>query len=451
MSSPPPSPPRRPVNKRLLLGCGIPILLVGGVVSLSMACLLIGGILTAVGVIKVPTPTVLALGSPTSSSPVAARATRSATATTASAAALLGPTPTATIRPTASPMSTTAAPTAPLVVPPTATATIAPTPLPVPPTATPPPPTAPPATATPVPPTAVPPTPVPPTAIPAPQPPVLAELVGVQDGATIRVRMPQGYEESVLLIGIDAPLKTECYGQEAAARPAALLQGRTVELEADQTDRDKGGRLLRYVWVWGEDGVRRQVNLELAKGGLAGVYTAAPDIRYQEALFAAQREAQAQKLGLWGACAKLHAPPPPPTATPPPAIGRVVQTRNWALIVDGVTRPGTTLVWSRYGNADYAAGQWLVVTIRIRNAASQTYSLNAHDFTLLDGQGRQYDFSTAVGARAYSEYQGGSRLGDQVPPGVTVQYSLVFDIAPDATELRLRFNQDQRPTITLAP
>ena len=56
-----------------------------------------------------------------------------------------------------------------------------------------------------------------------------------------------------------------------------------------------------------------------------------------------------------------------------------------------------------------------------------------------------------MGARAYSEFKGGARLGDQVPPGVTVEYSLVFDIAPGATGLRLRFNQYQRPTIGLTP
>jgi micrococcal nuclease len=141
---------------------------------------------------------------------------------------------------------------------------------------------------------------------------VQAELVSVQDGATIRVRLPEGNEALVLLIGIDAPAPTECYGAESAARPAELLRGRTVELEADQTDKDKDGRLLRYVWVWGEDGVRRHVNEEMAKGGLAGVYDAKPNSRYQAALNEAQRAAQAQKVGLWAECGKVHTPRKPP-------------------------------------------------------------------------------------------------------------------------------------------
>ncbi len=143
----------------------------------------------------------------------------------------------------------------------------------------------------------------------------MSQLVAVVDGATITVRLPDNTETSVLLIGVDAPLVTECYGAESAARTTALLQGRTVELEGDTLDKDRGGRLLRYVWVWGEDGVRRQVNLEMAKGGLAAVYSSAPNVRYQADMTAAQKTAQTQKIGLWSACGKAHTPIPP-TPTP---------------------------------------------------------------------------------------------------------------------------------------
>lgn len=64
-----------------------------------------------------------------------------------------------------------------------------------------------------------------PTATPAPSlsPPIVAaQLVGVADGATIRVRLPDGSEPFVLLVGADAPLPNECYGAEAAARTTAL-------------------------------------------------------------------------------------------------------------------------------------------------------------------------------------------------------------------------------------
>lgn len=212
----------------------------------------------------------------------------------------------------------TSTPLAPTVtstqLPPTATATNAATATPLPPTAT--------VAATVPPPTQ---TPIPSTATPTPPPAptiVMSQLVAVIDGGTITVQLPDNTKTSVLLIGVDAPLSTECYGAESAARATALLQGRTVELEADTQDKDQGGRLLRYVWVWGEDGVRRQVNLEMAKGGLAAVYSSAPNVRYQADMAAAQKTAQAQKLGLWSACGKAHAPIPP---TPTP-IGRCSTT-----------------------------------------------------------------------------------------------------------------------------
>lgn len=155
----------------------------------------------------------------------------------------------------------------------------------------------------------------------------MAQLIDVPDAATIRVRLPDNSEVSVLMIGVDTPLPNECFGAEAAARTTSLLQGHTVELEADAQDKDSAGRLLRYVWVWGDDGVRRHVNLELAKGGLAAVYKAAPNSRYQADLDAAQKNAQAQQLGLWASCGKAHvaipptpAPRPLPTSTPIPPV-----------------------------------------------------------------------------------------------------------------------------------
>ncbi len=212
--------------------------------------------------------------------------------------------PTATPPPTNTPSPPTAIPTQ---IPPTVTATKAVTATPIPPTAT--------ATATTPPPTQTP-IPVTATATTPPAPTiVVSQLVAVVDGATITVRLPDNTNASVLLIGVDAPVPNECYGAESAARINTLLQGRTVELEADALDKDQGGRLLRYVWVWGEDGVRRQVNLEMAKGGLAAVYSSKPNVRYEADMAAAQKAAQAQKLGLWSTCGKAHAPIPP-TPTP---------------------------------------------------------------------------------------------------------------------------------------
>ena len=40
-------------------------------------------------------------------------------------------------------------------------------------------------------------------------------------------------------------------------------------------------------------------------------------------------------------------------------------------------------------------------------------------------------------------------LGGQVPPDVSVQYHIVFDVAPNTTDLIFQFNQDTKPKFTL--
>ena len=156
---------RRRWKVAALIGCGVPALLVTGL----LMCVVLGMALTAAGVLPTTTPRAVA-GPPTiaaSPSLVAlAAATSEATATP------LPSPPTATSAPTVlpSPTATTPPPT-PTAVPPTPTP-VPPTPTAVPPTSTPSPPTPTatatvPPTSTPAPPTA---TPVPPSPTPVPQP-----------------------------------------------------------------------------------------------------------------------------------------------------------------------------------------------------------------------------------------------------------------------------------------
>lgn len=68
-------------------------------------------------------------------------------------------------------------------------------------------------------------------------------------------------------------------------------------MEKDISETDKYGRLLRYIYVdnlW--------INEYLVSQGFAFASSYPPDIRYQERLLAAQKEAQENKRGLWGSC-----------------------------------------------------------------------------------------------------------------------------------------------------
>ena len=125
------------------------------------------------------------------------------------------------------------------------------------------------------------------------------KVTRVVDGDTIEI---EGGEK-VRYIGIDTPetvdprKPVQCFGVEASKKNKELVEGKTVRLEKDSTDRDKYSRLLRYVWV-GD----LFVNLELVKQGFANSYSYPPDIKYQKEFLAAETEAREAQRGLWKAC-----------------------------------------------------------------------------------------------------------------------------------------------------
>lgn len=128
-----------------------------------------------------------------------------------------------------------------------------------------------------------------------------AKVVRVTDGDTIRVKL-DGREERVRYIGVDtpevagSPAGAEPFGAEASKANREMVEDERVCLERDITERDRYGRLLRYVWL--ADGTL--VNEELLRLGLAQVITYPPDVKYVESRYLpAQDEAQAAGRGMW--------------------------------------------------------------------------------------------------------------------------------------------------------
>lgn len=127
-------------------------------------------------------------------------------------------------------------------------------------------------------------------------------VTAVVDGDTLEVLGPDG-EARVRLIGINTPetvdprRPVECFGKEASAYAKTLLTDQEVRLEPDPTqdDRDRYGRLLRYVFL--PDG--RFVNLLMVAEGYAYEYTYGTAYRYQKEFREAQRQAQDADRGLW--------------------------------------------------------------------------------------------------------------------------------------------------------
>lgn len=131
---------------------------------------------------------------------------------------------------------------------------------------------------------------------------VLLKVTKVVDGDTIDVEI-NGEVKRLRLIGINTPetvdprTKVECFGREASSKAKELLEGGFVSLESDESqgERDKYGRLLRYVFL--PDGTN--YNQFMISQGYAYEYTYDLPYKYQFDFKQAEVNARNQNLGLW--------------------------------------------------------------------------------------------------------------------------------------------------------
>lgn len=127
------------------------------------------------------------------------------------------------------------------------------------------------------------------------------------DGDTIAVDM-NGAVEIIRMIGVDTPetqrpnTPVQCFGPQAADFTKHLVGGSKVRLQADSlnTNRDRYGRLLRYVYL--PDG--RLVETELIDNGYGFAYVLFP-FEKKDDFYTAMLAAQNAKKGLWAAC-QIH-------------------------------------------------------------------------------------------------------------------------------------------------
>lgn len=129
-----------------------------------------------------------------------------------------------------------------------------------------------------------------------------ATVTKVIDGDTLDVSI-NGKKEKIRVIGINTPetvdprKPVQCFGRQASDRAKNLLFGQSVNLANDptQTDTDKYGRLLRYVYMSGG----QDFGLEMIRQGYAYEYTYDVPYKFQKEYKAAQKEAENSKIGLW--------------------------------------------------------------------------------------------------------------------------------------------------------
>ncbi len=156
------------------------------------------------------------------------------------------------------------------------------------------------------------------------------------DGDTVDVRDGAGRQERVRVVGIDTPETGECGFERASAAMADLVMDRPVVLTAGaRDDRDRYGRILRYVDVDGTD-----AGLSLIRRGLA---IARYDSRdgygrhpREDAYVAADAAAPDVTCGAPSPSPPSSSPPPssaapssPASAPPPPASSAPSSANGW--------------------------------------------------------------------------------------------------------------------------
>lgn len=122
------------------------------------------------------------------------------------------------------------------------------------------------------------------------------QAIKVSDGDTMNVQKVEngkftGEVIKIRMFGIDAPEKTQDYGNESKQALEKLVSGKTLEIE--EKNRDRYGRTVAVVYADGKN-----VNEEMVKNGNAWWYQEYDknDTRMQ----AYQENAKKNKLGLFG-------------------------------------------------------------------------------------------------------------------------------------------------------
>lgn len=119
-------------------------------------------------------------------------------------------------------------------------------------------------------------------------------VIEVVDGDTLRVDGPDG-EQTVRVIGINAPERGECFYDEAAAALRFSIGDRELRLVPDVSEVDQYGRLLRFVEL--ADGT--DVGAELVEGGYARSHHYEPDVSRTGEYDQLQTAAEQANAGLW--------------------------------------------------------------------------------------------------------------------------------------------------------
>lgn len=120
---------------------------------------------------------------------------------------------------------------------------------------------------------------------------ISGRVVRVLDGDTVEVLQESGERTRVRLAGIDAPEKSQPFGQRSRQMLSARIAQQPVLVTGEE--RDRYGRLLGTIWLGNED-----MNAGQIRAGMAWAY------RYRgkavtPSYSIVERRAREQREGLW--------------------------------------------------------------------------------------------------------------------------------------------------------
>ena len=118
--------------------------------------------------------------------------------------------------------------------------------------------------------------------------------------------------------------------------------------------------------------------------------------------------------------------------------GTLVQAGGWGYQYTGAQNVST----GAFGNAPPSQGQYQIIVVNVANGSGQPAAIPDGFFVMKDAQGRVYEFNRAASVDYVNRYGRGQAADisadEQVAPTNTlVSVGLLFDVAPDATNLVL--------------
>jgi endonuclease YncB( thermonuclease family) len=118
-----------------------------------------------------------------------------------------------------------------------------------------------------------------------------ARVLSVVDGDTIDIDI-NGQRDTVRYIGVNTPERGEACYNEATQANRIFVEGQTVRLVADREDRDRFGRMLRYVYVGS-----LFVNRAMIEQGYGEAVAYEPNVLYFSEFSGLEQQARASNRG----------------------------------------------------------------------------------------------------------------------------------------------------------